>query len=87
MLTYKVQLYPSKQQQAKFIEQLDICRKLYNKLLEEYKKAREKGEKITQIKTQFFIVSLKNNSMPELKERFNGYCSFFCLFQFLNSPL
>ncbi len=67
MLTYKVQLYPSKQQQAKFIEQLDICRKLYNKLLEEYKKAREKGEKITQIKTQSFIVSLKNNSMPELK--------------------
>ena len=67
MLTYKVQLYPNKQQQAKLVEQLDICRKLYNKLLEECKKARE-GEKITQIKTQSFIVWLKNNSMPELKE-------------------
>jgi len=66
MLTYKVQLYPNKQQQAKLVEQLDICRKLYNKLLEECKKARE-GEKITQIKTQSFIVGLKNNSMPELK--------------------
>ncbi|MCK4845738.1 MAG: transposase, partial [Candidatus Heimdallarchaeota archaeon] len=68
MLTYKVQLYPNKQQQATLIEQLDICRKLYNKLLEECKKAREKGEKLTQIKTQSFIVGLKNNSMPELKE-------------------
>ncbi len=46
---------------------MDICRKLYNKLLEECKKAREKGEKLTQIKTQSFIVGLKNNSMPELK--------------------
>ncbi len=68
MLTYKVQLYPNKQQQAKLVEQLDICRKLYNKLLEECKKAREKGEKLTQSKTQSFIVRLKNNSMPELKE-------------------
>ncbi len=67
MLTYKVQLYPNKQQQATLIEQLDICRKLYNKLLEECKKAREKGEKLTQNRTQSFIVGLKNNSMPELK--------------------
>ena len=67
MLTYKVQLYPNKQQQATLVEQLDICRKLYNKLLEECKKAREKGEKLTQIKTQSFIVRLKNSSMPELK--------------------
>ncbi len=68
MLTYKVQLYPNKQQQATLVEQLDICRKLYNRLLEECKKAREKGEKLTQIKTQSFIVGLKNTSMPELKE-------------------
>jgi len=67
MLTYKVQLYPSKKQQEKLVEQLDSCRKLYNRLLEECKKAREKGEKITQIKTQSFIVWLKNNSIPELK--------------------
>jgi len=63
-----VQLYPSKQQQAKLGEQLEICRKLYNRLLEECNKSQEKGEKLTQIKTQLFIVWLKNNSMPELKE-------------------
>ena len=68
MLIYKVQLYPSKQQQAKLGEQLEICRKLYNRLLEECNKSQEKGEKLTQIKTQLFIVWLKNNSMPELKE-------------------
>ncbi len=68
MLTYKVQLYPNKQQKAKLVEQLDSCRKLYNKLLEECRKAREKGEKITQNTTQSFIVELKNDSMPELKE-------------------
>ncbi len=68
MLTYKVQLYPNKQQQATLVEQLDFCRKLYNRLLEECKKAREKGEKLTQSKTQSFIVGLKNNSMPELKK-------------------
>ncbi len=68
MLTYKVQLYPNKQQQAKIVEQLDSCRKLYNRLLEECKKTQEKGEKLTQSKTQSFIVWLKNNSMPELKK-------------------
>jgi len=68
MLTYKVQLYPSKQQQIKLGEQLEICRNLYNKLLEDCKKAQGKGEKLTQSKTQSFIVGLKNSSMPELKE-------------------
>ncbi|MHA1401731.1 MAG: helix-turn-helix domain-containing protein, partial [Candidatus Heimdallarchaeaceae archaeon] len=68
LLTYKVQLYPNKKQQETLTRQLELCRQLYNRLLEEIKRAKEHNEKVTKVSTQSLIVWLKNYSMPELKE-------------------
>ncbi|MHA1303800.1 MAG: RNA-guided endonuclease InsQ/TnpB family protein [Candidatus Heimdallarchaeaceae archaeon] len=68
LLTYKVQLYPNKKQQETLARQLELCRQLYNRLLEEIKRAKENEEKVTKVSTQSLIVWLKNYSMPELKE-------------------
>jgi len=67
MLSYKFRLYPSKTIQAKLQEQLELCRWLYNRLLEELNKAREEGRKIKQTDTQALIVKLKEEK-PELKK-------------------
>ena len=66
MLSYKFRIYPSKTAQAKLNEQLELCRWLYNKLLEEVNKARKEGRKITRKDTQALIVKLKQEK-PELK--------------------
>jgi len=48
------------------MEQLELCRWLYNCLLEELNKAKEKGRKIRPLDTQAMIVRLKNDEKPEL---------------------
>ncbi|MHA1415322.1 MAG: RNA-guided endonuclease InsQ/TnpB family protein [Candidatus Heimdallarchaeaceae archaeon] len=68
LLTYKVQLYPNKKQQETLTRQLELCRKLYNRLLEEIKRAKKHKEKVTKVSTLSLIVWLKNHSTLELKE-------------------
>ena len=65
--SYKFRLYPNKEIEKRLEEQLEICRWLYNRLLEEVNKARKEGRKITQKDTQALIVKLKEEN-PELKK-------------------
>ncbi len=67
LISYKFRIYPSKTTEAKLNEQLEICRWLYNRLLEEVNKARKEGRKITRYDTQSLIVKLKKEH-PELKK-------------------
>ncbi|MDF2957609.1 MAG: Transposase [Candidatus Alkanophagales archaeon MCA70_species_1] len=68
MLSYKFRLYPSsKTTQAKLQEQLELCRWLYNRLLEELNKAKEEGTKLKPKDTQSLIVKLKEGK-PELNK-------------------
>ncbi|MEB3797713.1 MAG: helix-turn-helix domain-containing protein [Caldisphaeraceae archaeon] len=48
MLSYKFHMYPSKTVQAKLMEQLELCRWLYNRLLFELNSAKEEGKKLRQ---------------------------------------
>lgn len=66
LISYKFRIYSSKTAEAKLNEQLELCRWLYNKLLEEVNKARKEGRKITWENTQALIVKLKQEK-PELK--------------------
>jgi len=65
MLGYRFRLYPSKTIQQKLIQQLDLCRRLYNRLLEELNRAKAEGRRLTQKDTQALIVKLKVEK-PEL---------------------
>jgi len=67
MLSCKFRMYPSKTIQQKLNEQLELCRWLYNRLLEELNRAKSEGRKITKIETQTLIVKLKMEK-PELKK-------------------
>ncbi|MCW3136796.1 MAG: helix-turn-helix domain-containing protein, partial [Canidatus Methanoxibalbensis ujae] len=66
LISYKFRIYPSKTAETRLNEQLELCRRLYNKLLEEVNKARKKGRKINWKYTQALIVKLKQER-PELK--------------------
>jgi len=66
LLSYKFRIYPSKTVEAKLIDQLELCRWLYNRLLEEVNKARKEGRNITWKETQALIVKLKQEK-PALK--------------------
>lgn len=65
MLSYRFRLYPSKQTEGVLFQQLNLCRWLYNRLLEELNKAKVEGRKISQKDTQALIVKLKKEK-PEL---------------------
>ncbi len=67
LLSYKFRIYPSKTVQATLLEQLELCRWLYNHLLEELNRARKESTKITQKDTQALIVKLKQEK-PELNK-------------------
>ena len=62
LISYKFRMYPSKTLEAKLQEQLELCRWLYNKLLEEVNKAKKEGRKINWKDTQALIVK------PELRK-------------------
>ena len=66
LISYKFRIYPSKTVESKLNEQLELCRWLYNKLLEEVNRVRKEGRKITQKDTQALIVKLKQKK-PELR--------------------
>ena len=65
-ISYKFRIYPSKTIEARLNEQLELCRWLYNKLLEEVNKAGKESRKITRKDTQALIVKLKQEK-PELR--------------------
>lgn len=67
MLGQKFRLYPSKATEEKLAEQLELCRWLYNRLLEELNAAKEVGQNLTQKETQHLIVELKKKK-PELSD-------------------
>ncbi|MEM2897403.1 MAG: transposase, partial [Candidatus Bathyarchaeia archaeon] len=67
MLSHKFRIYPSKATQQALNEHLELCRWLYNRLLEELSRAREENRKITQRDTQALIVKLKEEN-PKLKQ-------------------
>jgi len=66
LISYKFRIYPSRTTETRLNEQLELCRRLYNKLLEEVNKARKEGRKINWKYTQALIVKLKQER-PELK--------------------
>ena len=70
MISYKFRLYPNKEIERRLEEQLEICRWLFNRLLEEINKARKDGREITQRDTQTLIVKLKEEN-PELKKAYS----------------
>lgn len=61
MLSYRFRIYPSKAIEQKLGEHLDLCRWLYNQLLEELNRARMENRKVTQQDTQAFIVGFKQS--------------------------
>ena len=65
MLSQKFRLYPSKATEKRLEENLELCRRLYNRLLEELNKAKAEGQRLTRKDTQALIVKLKREK-PEL---------------------
>lgn len=61
MLSYRFRIYPSKAIEQKLSEQLELCRWLYNRLLEELNRARIENRSVTQRDTQALIVEIKQN--------------------------
>lgn len=59
IISYKYPIFPNKVLQGKLAENLDACRWLYNRLLQELNDAREKGVKIKTYDSQDMIPSLK----------------------------
>ena len=57
--SFKYPLFPDKVTQLKLVESLDICRWLYNRLLQELNVAKEEGIKLKTYDTQNMIPSLK----------------------------
>jgi len=65
VLRQKFRLYPSETAERMLGEQLELCRWLYNRLLEELNRVRAEGRRITQNDTQTLILKLKEER-PEL---------------------
>ena len=66
MRNYKFRLYPNKVVETELNRQLDLCRWIYNRLLEELNKARENSVKMKRYDTQKLLVKLKEEKL-ELK--------------------
>ena len=67
LVSYKFRIYPSKTVQKILNEQLELCRWLYNRLLEEVNRTRKESRKIIWKDTQALIVKLKREK-PELSK-------------------
>lgn len=65
---FRYRVYPSKIQETAITEQLEICRELYNKILELRKDSWENEHKsISMYETQSYITQWKNTTWPELR--------------------
>ena len=59
MISYKYPIFPNKVTQRKLAENLDACRWLFNRLLQDLNEAKEKGIKLKTYDSQNLIPSLK----------------------------
>jgi len=59
IVSYKYPIFPNKMTQWKLAENLDACRWLYNRLLQDLNEAKEKGIKLKTYDTQNMIPSMK----------------------------
>ena len=59
IISYKYPIFPNKITQWKLAENLDACRWLYNRILQDLNDAKEKGIKLKTYDTQNKIPSLK----------------------------
>ena len=59
IISYKYPIFPNKVTQRKLAENLDACRWLYNRLLQDLNEAKEKGIKLKTYDSQNLIPSLK----------------------------
>jgi putative transposase len=66
--SYKFPIYPDKKTKQILEGQLELCRWVYNRLLQELEKANKEGKKLTPKDTQALIVSIKKKEKPELKK-------------------
>ena len=67
IVSYKYPIFPNKITQMKLAENLDACRWLYNRLLQDLNEANEKGIKLKTYDTQNMIPSLKLEN-PKLNQ-------------------
>jgi putative transposase len=67
VLSFGFRLYPSRLAEQKLYEHLDLCRWLYNRLLEELNTGKSRGRNLSQKETQHVIVELKKQK-PELND-------------------
>ena len=68
MRTFEFRLYPTKDQQVTLLRHLDICRQLYNHILESLNTARTNGEKHDWNWTSAMIPQWKRSTFPQFKE-------------------
>lgn len=68
MRTFEFRLYPTKDQQVTLLRHLDICRQLYNHILESLNKSRENGEDHDWNWTSAMLPIWKRTDFPQLKE-------------------
>ncbi len=66
MKSYKFRLYPNKRIERNLLENLDVCRWLYNRLLQEMNMAKDEGLKLNRTMTQTFIPYLREWEAPFL---------------------
>jgi putative transposase len=59
IISYKYPIFPNKITPCKLAENLDACRWLYNRLLQDHNDVLEKGIKLKTYDTQNMIASLK----------------------------
>ena len=74
IISYKYPIFPDKITQWRLTENLDACRWLYNRLLQDLNDAKEKGIKLKTYDTQNMIPSLK---LVESKARIRSIPKFF----------
>ncbi len=68
LIAYKYRIYPEKDTLIKLERNLELCRWVYNRLLEEKNKAREEKRKLSDFDAGKLIIKLRKTEKPELSE-------------------
>lgn len=68
LLSYKYRIYPKRDVEVKLIDAIEICRWLYNKLLEEIKKSKNTAKPLGMYDCHKLIRVFKEGDYPELKK-------------------
>ena len=73
MITYKFRLYPTKEQEEKLLETLEICRQTYNYFLS---RIEESNKTPNRLNLQAELPKLKKEK-PELEKSIQKFCKWF----------